>query len=1742
MKKYFSGITPLLSTSKQIIAKNSVNLRHAAIIKCSQQNGCYVLKLTIKDSLKNSKGSCAVFIDSKTKNEIAWLKITDEGLILQVQSVPIKLHIDGTLDGSSYIFENHNSSIHLIANFSSDDPVNLQINANKFTYIGAITSKDNLIWNAAVQDNLCELVLEKECIISVEDWHISAQKFKNHSPLILANNFYFNIANEFINYPSGAIKAKDKLIIKGFNLWNAGKISYDKLDVMLNGICVHGYSCKNDLLNTLKHDHRISTAELTGKYASVIAGLFVYIPSTITGNLWSLTAIAEINLGGMTTTAANCKSRILAFNTGIDLPNPKEILSNLQYYVDMYQRNGLSTTATKLMTWNSLQKLSSFIRWLLRTFIPAVAKPTDLAWSLITLLANSPRLLKQCSELYYQKQKIEPYQIYSLLNQMSNMSNQVLFSKMLIDSVIHGVDPVQVHVPSATPGILVADIASLFLPANYDEAAVGMNMGLHANATLQNRKGLQYSKWNAQLALNISDTFLYEIEDQCFTTTNNINYSGYQYAHSGITYANNHYTNVVEQIESGNIHANQAYWQAFTINLKEVANLDLTDGYLSADNLKIEGDIHATGDLVINGDQAFSTTANSHIHTQQLAVKSKNINLAGEAGAAVDDNVVVLQGDEINLNGKLTAETLFVKGNKNLKLSDHTLIGDGYLESANLEMQDHSHIQAEGALSVTSQAASLSQIDVKDLQIQFANITDVEDLLLTRGVFKDVHARENLYVRVNDSVILHENMNLTYGLGLIAQEIVNQGSILTARDLIFLSTVGNVIAANDIHAQGILAITSKETFHNNDKINLSGDKLFVQAQNDIINNGGIWQSKQLTQIASRQGNIINRCLQWDTQTLYPARILDKDETRLSPDIQYQPGQIIGGDGKDYDGYGLYLGSKGKITNDASFIYSVGDNYISGSDGIESVARYNYHISFYRHYENSWRKEDHTTISPHIQPAIISSLNGDNYLISAEGPIHSISTTFVANISNYFSSKGNILTEGFIVSGKDERTSQNILTKDSPELSITNYPIPTQLVSIDKTNIVSLNNVTLRDTIAISGGNTTIKGKNVEITGSILNNYSKEKTTIISGQGPGVSSIPGVELYHDTKALAASQNGLARALNTSNLVIDSLNTMVNIATSLKNGTITPAFCPSVGVNLTQTTTTTHSQTISSDIGISVGGSLIIEADNKVSFNNGVPIIVNNDASITATTFEQNGVALHNSVNVHSVGVNASINLAGTTTAGANAGGSNMDQTIYQNQTFTVGGTLDVNVKSWNLENANTNAGNLQGKADKLSIRTGLNTTRTSSWNASADTCGNVSYQQSKIESDLIGTISGIHASNNIHADIGSTYLEGGTITADGENHYKTGSIESVDVNEHSSSKSFGIATNVNSYGACCSAAIPTLNISKSDSEYRATQSNTTFGAAGTDLQVGHINGHVNTSNADGLVVTRDEENNYEAKVPIITSSGVQQVKDSFNFLADGISSSVSGFFNRSRSVNQGKSKEAYTNQNIQDDNYTIIDIDANQPEHMHIPSPGLNFDDVEVMAEVKSGLGNRAAQEDSVTFENADPNLVGITISTNDPSKLNRDIPDDKALEEVHPELWLWGSLETAKLGVGLGKIAARSGKNIFSSLGFWRRSEKTLESISIPEERIAHIFRNKEGHLLNTPENHQLLKSVAEDKSAILGKDKFGNIWSATTNQDGTQIWVQIRNGKIINGGLNLRPKFFHPATGLSRPLRKPNK
>ena len=97
--------------------------------------------------------------------------------------------------------------------------------------------------------------------------------------------------------------------------------------------------------------------------------------------------------------------------------------------------------------------------------------------------------------------------------------------------------------------------------------------------------------------------------------------------------------------------------------------------------------------------------------------------------------------------------------------------------------------------------------------------------------------------------------------------------------------------------------------------------------------------------------------------------------------------------------------------------------------------------------------------------------------------------------------------------------------------------------------------------------------------------------------------------------------------------------------------------------------------------------------------------------------------------------------------------------------------------------------------------------------------------------------------------------------------------------------------------------------------------------------------------------------------------------------------------------------------------------------------------------------------------------------------------------------------------------------------------DELKQPIKLPdnESTLKHIFRDDRGHLPDTPENRKLLLDVANNPKYHGGKDSRGNDWHYKTLDDGSQIWVESRNGTIRNGGHNTAPHHWDDRTGLSK-------
>jgi hypothetical protein len=147
-------------------------------------------------------------------------------------------------------------------------------------------------------------------------------------------------------------------------------------------------------------------------------------------------------------------------------------------------------------------------------------------------------------------------------------------------------------------------------------------------------------------------------------------------------------------------------------------------------------------------------------------------------------------------------------------------------------------------------------------------------------------------------------------------------------------------------------------------------------------------------------------------------------------------------------------------------------------------------------------------------------------------------------------------------------------------------------------------------------------------------------------------------------------------------------------------------------------------------------------------------------------------------------------------------------------------------------------------------------------------------------------------------------------------------------------------------------------------------------------------------------------------------------------------------------------------------------------------------------------------------------------------------------ESVFNWLTCQGKSDRSTTGPPECSVVPKSGSNVPLGVGSGRNTSRSFDTggpttsrpASFPQgnSQTQHIFRDAPGHLADTPANRSLLQGVANDSRTTLGTDRFGNTWSARSRSDGSQVWVQTRNGVIQNGGVNSTPRTFNPQTGLS--------
>jgi RHS repeat-associated protein len=154
------------------------------------------------------------------------------------------------------------------------------------------------------------------------------------------------------------------------------------------------------------------------------------------------------------------------------------------------------------------------------------------------------------------------------------------------------------------------------------------------------------------------------------------------------------------------------------------------------------------------------------------------------------------------------------------------------------------------------------------------------------------------------------------------------------------------------------------------------------------------------------------------------------------------------------------------------------------------------------------------------------------------------------------------------------------------------------------------------------------------------------------------------------------------------------------------------------------------------------------------------------------------------------------------------------------------------------------------------------------------------------------------------------------------------------------------------------------------------------------------------------------------------------------------------------------------------------------------------------------------------------------------------IVDDVALILLACVAYGLAAYTTIELSIALGKslnsLYPVTNTNLFP---FAETAEASIDGAetkpnSIPDNPSieGHIFRNEKGHIADTSENRDLLEGVSNDKRNFRGIDSYGNEWYSKDMPNGQQAWVEVRNGHIIDGGINDSPRPWNDKTGLKNP------
>lgn len=516
-----------------------------------------------------------------------------------------------------------------------------------------------------------QLVTEVDSVLSASRLIIEADQIQNQG-LLEADILHIQVNESLVNETTARIHATHQLRITGKSAWNAGSIEADKKGLIsLNQFFVHGATSFAALKSAVKQRERLGGAAIKGDEICVIALASINFLSYVTVRQWSLMTLAEFNIG-LTKSVNQNKCRLITLDCGIDLPNLPQLLDDINIFSGLIQRGEYQNAFDSFKTDRAFINTASFARWVIRTFVPALGKPVDLAWTLYMLSLSGASSIQQGRALYKKwKEGNEPFEardVYAFLVTISSVSNQVAFMVPQAESAWanfrdphYHTFPLSAVYPKEAVHLLMLDAVALFAPTQTDDALLKAKSGLRVTGTVLDRSFYTFGSAHAALALNISNLFFSSFQEGTAQAGVNISETGHDLSQATAIAAFNHYTNVVSQETTDVVYANQVFWQ--TEHCKDSSTLRVQNATLSShDSLVHEGKM--TAEVALLKGHAVSLGETSVIHADLVQVEGADLTHQGEIKAK---EVNFISSSTLEDAGEITADEIRLQADHQIK-------------------------------------------------------------------------------------------------------------------------------------------------------------------------------------------------------------------------------------------------------------------------------------------------------------------------------------------------------------------------------------------------------------------------------------------------------------------------------------------------------------------------------------------------------------------------------------------------------------------------------------------------------------------------------------------------------------------------------------------------------------------------------------------------------------------------------------------------------------------------------------------------------------------------------------------------------------------------------------------------------------------------------------------------------------------------------------------------------------------